>query len=297
MKKFNLSLLTVLLCTFSVFAQLVTESCSDPNTTAGDMPAPTWDDGSQVENIDKESAVISVNVDLSQETVGWQGTNDYAVVVTSLGLDEGDMVQCIRGVTYDGVFDFSFGGEEIICADYNFFGFAYNQSEMVALGENQFVCVLYECLCGVTDIDQVLNCFLADSDLVNDTSCITFQEVIELADSIVGILPLTLCLAVEADGSTISVGIEELSSINSALIYPNPVRDRLIIELSSLANSNATMSIVNIYGQEVRRKEMQIQQGESTYQFDLEGLRSGSYFLNMKIGQETKTQKIQITDY
>lgn len=294
-KNYYYFIAVLLISPLSVFSQLTTNTCLDASTTAGEVAAPTWEDGSEVNYISKEAAVVSLNFDLSQEAVGWQGTNDYAIVVTSEGLDEDELVQCIRGVTSDGVFDFSFGTDEIICADYNFWGFGYNKSEMVELGANQFVSVLYPCLDGVTDIDQVLNCFLADPEIVNSNSCITIEEVIELADSITNLLPLTLCLSVEDEAHTIGVGIEELSTISSAKVFPNPANDHLIIQLNSLINSKASFRIIDIFGRELIKEDLNIQQGESGHQFNLEALPSGTYLLNLQIGEESNTQKIQVS--
>ncbi|WP_158548343.1 T9SS type A sorting domain-containing protein [Marixanthomonas ophiurae] len=95
-------------------------------------------------------------------------------------------------------------------------------------------------------------------------------------------------------GFTLIDCVEHLSLENYSKkmfsIYPNPVKNKLIIENSSLKSSQLNLSIYTIQGKEVVSKNIQF---ENETSIDVSNLSSGMYFINIEDERGIKTtQKI-----
>lgn len=87
---------------------------------------------------------------------------------------------------------------------------------------------------------------------------------------------------------TCSVGINELTSENSVLIYPNPASAIINISLSNFGNSSAIINMYDVTGKIVKA----VSTTEKTLSIERGDLRSGIYFIQLRIGDKILTKKI-----
>ncbi len=90
-----------------------------------------------------------------------------------------------------------------------------------------------------------------------------------------------------------TITVRVATSINASYeglinIYPNPVENNLILNLSQLS-STCTISIVNILGEEVYRESLDTQ--ISSKEVNTSNLTSGVYLLKIVSGNMTLTKK------
>lgn len=95
------------------------------------------------------------------------------------------------------------------------------------------------------------------------------------------------------DGCTF--GIAEESSLNELKVYPVPASENIKIEFASITNSRATFSLFDLQGRKV--KELfsgNVNPGENYYEFSVENLQNGIYFLHVMTSAKHFTKKIII---
>ncbi len=110
----------------------------------------------------------------------------------------------------------------------------------------------------------------------------------------------TVCLtASNATGSSVHcedhvvfIGIDELLE-SYIFTFPNPASDFLQIKFSQPLNEDAEMFITNMLGEKMMDEEM-ISVGEQNKKIDVRNLADGIYFLQIKTGEKTYTQKFTI---
>jgi len=91
-----------------------------------------------------------------------------------------------------------------------------------------------------------------------------------------------------------SVGIEDVVQQNTILnAYPNPATNRITVIFNALSD-NTVISIINLTGQEVTRKQINTTKGLSEESIDLSSLARGSYFLQVKSDNNNSVQRIVI---
>jgi|GEM_PF-1232420 len=79
-----------------------------------------------------------------------------------------------------------------------------------------------------------------------------------------------------------AVGIEDIASINNLTIYPNPVHTDLNIVIDASAQSDAMFTIIDNSGKLIRTlKNTKLNVGKQNVTFDLQGLQSGTYYLQV----------------
>lgn len=92
--------------------------------------------------------------------------------------------------------------------------------------------------------------------------------------------------------SSVSTSISSSFSINK--VYPNPVKDFVIVELRSEDSGTMQVSLINILGSEVKKWESsELLQGEQKLKLDLSSIKSGVYFLKIVKSGQVKTQVIK----
>ena len=93
-----------------------------------------------------------------------------------------------------------------------------------------------------------------------------------------------------------SVGIEEraLASVNNSVLYPNPASGSATLKIDLNDNNKVELSVLNLVGQVVKQSSTNAQIGENNIQFDLNGLSSGIYLVNVKIGNTVATKKLVV---
>ena len=87
--------------------------------------------------------------------------------------------------------------------------------------------------------------------------------------------------------------IEEEKSISIKKVYPNPVKDKLTIEILVKTEGELVIRLYDILGNEIIKKELFVNKsGLNTINFDLSDLRSGIYIL--KAVKETDAVSVRI---
>ncbi len=78
---------------------------------------------------------------------------------------------------------------------------------------------------------------------------------------------------------------------NLATIYPNPVTDKLTVELFDTYNEDVTLQLISSTG--MMLQSINIDQGADNYTLDFNGLPAGTYFLRLRYGKsDVKTIKV-----
>ena len=89
-------------------------------------------------------------------------------------------------------------------------------------------------------------------------------------------------------------GVEEPKAVNpmtTARIYPNPVSDRLFVEVNASRASEMSITIYNITGQKVMEENVNITTGINTPSVNTSSLTSGIYFVTVKANGFDQTMK------
>lgn len=72
---------------------------------------------------------------------------------------------------------------------------------------------------------------------------------------------------------------------NSLLVYPNPTTRAINIQISSLYEEQVSLKVIDTRGKVVRRLSAQINQGFNRFEFPIEELPTGTYFLQVSGNQ------------
>ena len=87
---------------------------------------------------------------------------------------------------------------------------------------------------------------------------------------------------------TCSVGINEYASQSSVLIYPNPASTVINISIENFSNSETSITMYDVTGRIVKN----VSTTEKSLSIDRGDLRSGIYFVQVKIGDSIVTKKV-----
>ena len=74
-------------------------------------------------------------------------------------------------------------------------------------------------------------------------------------------------------------------------VYPNPVRDKLLIDIDAEKNDNGEISITDINGRNVYRSQLNLQPGINTIPVDVTNLANGTYFINLQMTDNSFMKK------
>jgi hypothetical protein len=80
-------------------------------------------------------------------------------------------------------------------------------------------------------------------------------------------------------------------------LFPNPATKSTAVRFDLKSNSDVTVSVHNILGQEVMVKDLG-NVGASIYEYnmDLSSLTPGIYTVSVKAGKTTQTQRLMVTE-
>lgn len=80
---------------------------------------------------------------------------------------------------------------------------------------------------------------------------------------------------------------DQNSSIGEIRLFPNPLDVTSVLQIKSVENNTAEFSIVNVLGQKLSSRKINLQSGVNTIslQNDIQNLSKGIYFMNFSIGQ------------
>ena len=78
-----------------------------------------------------------------------------------------------------------------------------------------------------------------------------------------------------------SIRVDELSSISSLEVYPNPSRDVFNVSFTSESKQSIKVRLVNLVGEIIFTENLENFEGEYTHSFNLEQYSKGVYLLEL----------------
>ena len=78
-----------------------------------------------------------------------------------------------------------------------------------------------------------------------------------------------------------SIRVDELSSISSLEVYPNPSRDVFNVEFTSESKQSIEVRVVNLLGESIFTENLENFEGEYTHSFNLSEYSKGIYLLEL----------------
>ena len=122
--------------------------------------------------------------------------------------------------------------------------------------------------------------------MINDATVtvadiVTINGVVHVIDVV--LVPLTL-------------GVEEIPSLNSLDVFPNPAIDKFSVALDMAQSVNVLIDIVDITGKVVISENLgRLSMGQNLQTLDVSNLRAGIYLVNIIIGDKQVTTKLQVS--
>jgi len=91
-----------------------------------------------------------------------------------------------------------------------------------------------------------------------------------------------------------TTGVEVVDGLLNFSLYPNPTNAISIISFTAERSTTYNACILNIYGQEVSRWQLQVQQGTNTHPIDVSAFPPGVYFFTITDGKNTTSQRFVV---
>ncbi len=82
-----------------------------------------------------------------------------------------------------------------------------------------------------------------------------------------------------------------IKAVETLAIMPNPVSDRLTLQLESSQSSSFDLSIVDMLGRTLKRQVIDVHNGQNSFEIEVMDLISGAYFINLQNGKEHQAIK------
>lgn len=76
------------------------------------------------------------------------------------------------------------------------------------------------------------------------------------------------------------VAITTQGGVHGLAVYPNPVRDRLFVQMSASRSRKVTIRITDLQGKVLQAQEVQLSRGVNAFSFSTSGLARGVYFIS-----------------
>ena len=88
---------------------------------------------------------------------------------------------------------------------------------------------------------------------------------------------------VDKDGKYTYSEIRKVDNIGAMdiVVYPNPAKDKLQIEINSKKNGRATVDILDISGRKILTQNIQLDAGHNLKSIDVSNLSEGNYLLKV----------------
>lgn len=103
-----------------------------------------------------------------------------------------------------------------------------------------------------------------------------------------------IVFTVDGDNTTELVSVEE-NTVSDFNIYPNPTNGVANVEFNVASSNNVTVDVINTLGQVVLNNNLGTVSGAQKVNINGNNLESGIYFVNIKIGDKTTTQKLTVS--
>ena len=81
---------------------------------------------------------------------------------------------------------------------------------------------------------------------------------------------------------------------SNSIIFPNPAKNNTNLLLELNENTSVDLVILNTMGQVLKAMKIQGQIGENNVNLDLNGMSTGIYIVNVKVGNSLSTKKLII---
>ena len=103
------------------------------------------------------------------------------------------------------------------------------------------------------------------------------------------------CSFIDTISLTLVLGIQEASAIDANIhLFPNPVRDKMTIQLDSKKSRKAVVTICDIAGRELLTEDIRLISGINSNVFDMSSFASGIYILTVRSGDFMKALCITV---
>lgn len=99
---------------------------------------------------------------------------------------------------------------------------------------------------------------------------------------------------VESSINVQTVGVEEVSNINSISLFPNPTQNVATLELSLVENVKATVTVTDVTGKVMLTETQQFNSGMNRVQINTADYANGLYLVNIRNGAESKTIRMVV---
>jgi uncharacterized surface protein with fasciclin (FAS1) repeats len=129
-------------------------------------------------------------------------------------------------------------------------------------------------------IDASSGVIINGSATVMVTDLIGINGVVHVIDAV--LIPTTL-------------SVEEISSVESFSVFPNPANSMMNVELEMVTSERISIDFVNMLGQVVKSVDLgQRSTGLNREVIDIQDMADGFYLMNVTIGDDQLTHKLQV---
>jgi hypothetical protein len=91
-----------------------------------------------------------------------------------------------------------------------------------------------------------------------------------------------------------AVGIQELKTVSSFNIYPNPITSNAVVSFVSSENGKYTAKMVDVMGKEVYTESVLINTGNNKFELNKGNLSAGVYLFTLSDGKSSLTRRVVI---
>jgi len=91
------------------------------------------------------------------------------------------------------------------------------------------------------------------------------------------------------------LNVSDIKRVFTFTLFPNPANDLVTLAVNTdEASSNAALAIHNVLGQTVQSEAVSLKKGKNLLSTDVSALPSGVYFVELKAGQRSQVQKLNV---
>lgn len=117
--------------------------------------------------------------------------------------------------------------------------------------------------------------------MVTVADIVTINGIVHVIDAV--LVPTTL-------------SVDDISALNSLEVYPNPAIDKFKVVLDMEQSERVTIDVLDITGKTVFTENLgQLSAGQNTQTLDVSDLDAGIYLVNITIGNNQATTKLQVS--
>lgn len=91
---------------------------------------------------------------------------------------------------------------------------------------------------------------------------------------------------------SVSTLIQEQGNESEILVFPNPVRDELTLNLSGLKSGKYDVSLNDVLGKLIYKTECNVEENSTTFKMKMLEMAAGNYFIRVNNSNYNKTVKI-----